>query len=178
MSEVQAAAAKRQSVCSKSFEEQDDGTVTGLVEFEFSNGVTHAISVFDDFSEAIQRRLTIAGVLHTLGDSYAGAKGSAAEAIRRFSDRLEALKSGSWRVEGEAKPRLGELIRAIARIKLGNDSEESFKRVEAVVTTATDDQRKQWRSNAKVKAVIAQIRAEEAARALQDAAEEQLEVTL
>ena len=89
---------------------------------------------------------------------------------------IDGLKAGSWRSaagEGEGKPRLGELAEAIARIK-GVPLEKAM----AAVEKADEKQRKDWRSNAKVRAVIAQLRAEKAAKDLEAAAEKDLAIDL
>ena len=116
------------------------------------------------------------GAAQKIGDSYAGAKGDYDKAVEAAKGVIDQLAQGVWRAargEGEARPRLGELAEAIARIK-GVDRDKAM----AAVEKATDEQRKQWRGNAKVKATIAQIRAEAAAKALEQAAETELVVDL
>jgi hypothetical protein len=168
-----AAGGKRQSVCDKEFVENDDGSVTGEVRFKFSDGVEKTVNVFD-LSTEMQRRLTVHGALQKIGDSYAGVKGDVGQAKTNVDSMIEQLKDGKWKGDrGEAGPRLGELAEAIARIK-GVTVEIS----RAAVEKATDDMRKDWRSNAKVKAVIAQIRAENAAKELEVAGEGTLNVDL
>jgi hypothetical protein len=68
--------------------------------------------------------------------------------------------------EGNTRLRLVELAEAIGRIKA-----VPIEQAMAAVEKATDEQRKTWRSDAKVKSVLATIRAEAAARALEEADE-------
>lgn len=165
---------KRVVVCEKSFEESDDGALTGRVDFTFSDGHVESLNVFDDLPAEIQRRLTVHGLLQKGGDSYAGVKGNVAEAKANLAAILEQLKSGAWKGErGDAGPRLGELAEAIARIK-----SVPVEKAREAVEKATDEQRKDWRSNAKVKSVIATLRAEAAAKALEAAGEQELTVDI
>ena len=157
--------------CSKSFEENDDGSLTGLISFVFGNGAERSVNVFE-VPEDTQRRLTVHGGLQKCGDSYASADGDYAVGIAKLDAVIENLKAGTWKGErGEAGPRLVELSAAIARIKA-----VTVEVARAAVEKATDEQRKTWRNNARVKSAIADIRAEEAAKALEAAATEELVV--
>lgn len=148
---------------------------SGIVSFIFGNGTTVELDT-NRLSPEMQKQLMLHGCSQKVGDSFAGVKGNFAEGIANAKGVIEQLEQGVWKAargEGEARPRLAELAEAIARIK-GVDLERATKAVEA----ATDDQRKTWRGNAKVKAVIAQIRAERAAKALEEAAEKDLEIAV
>lgn len=148
---------------------------TGLVSFSFGNGTSLDIDS-NALSPEMQKQLMLHGISQKVGDSFAGAKGNFAEGVASAKAVIEQLMSGIWRAargEGEARPRLGELAAAIARIK-GVTVEAAMGAVEK----ATDDQRKAWRSNAKVKAVIAAIRAEEAQKALEAAGEQELNIAV
>lgn len=172
---AEATEGKRVAICEKEYEVDEQGTPTGAFTFTFSDGEVVAGNIAD-FPVNIQKFLPVHGIMQKGGDSYASVKGNVAEAKSNLKDVLDNLKNGLWRAgrgEGESRPRLGELAEAIARIK----QVEVAKALEAV-TKATDDQRKTWRSNAKVKSVIAQIRAEAAAKALEAAAEEELQVEI
>lgn len=127
----------------------------------------------DRCSDEIKLQLALHGASQKIGDSYAGAKGNFVEAKASAQDVVDQLYAGVWRAsrEDDARPRLAELAEAIARIK--NVPLESAT---AAVEKGTEDQRKQWRSNAKVKATIAQIRAEKAAKALEEAGEQSLDI--
>lgn len=155
------------------FAEKEYDLDTGVVTFTFGNGRSIEVDS-NSFPEEIRKQLMLHGIAQKLGDSYAGAKGDYSTAIQNVEDIIEQLRAGVWRAargEGDARPRLAELAEAIARIKGA-----ALEAATAAVEKATDDQRKQWRSNAKVKAVIAQIRAEKAAKALEDAGEQELNV--
>ena len=148
---------------------------TGELTITFGNGKVVTVDS-NKLSEDIRKQLMLHGLAQKVGDSYAGAKGNYAEAIQSAEDVVEQLIAGVWKAargEGDAKPRLAELAEAIARIK-----QVPLEAAQAAVEKGTDEQRKQWRSNAKVKATIAQIRAEKAAKALEDAGEQELNVDL
>lgn len=165
---AEASAAAKPQFASKEYDMD-----TGVVTITFGNGkVVEGDS--NQFSDEIRKQLMLHGLSQKMGDSYAGAKGNYAEAIQSVEDVVEQLRAGVWRAargEGDARPRLAELAEAIARIK-----SVPVEAATAAVEKATDDQRKTWRSNAKVRAVIAQIRAEKAAKALEEAGEQELQV--
>jgi len=148
---------------------------TGALSFTFGNG--HVIEAnMNDFPAEMRTQLGLHGASQKIGDSFAGAKGNFAEGIQSAQDVIDQLKAGVWRSsggEGESRPRLGELAEAISRIK-----QVPLDKAMAAVEKASDDQRKTWRSNAKVKAVIAQIRSENAAKALEAAGETELAVDI
>lgn len=161
---------KKVSFCKKDYDIE-----TGEFEFAFGDGEKISGNM-SDFPLDTQKQLGLHGIGQKGGDSYAGAAGDFAAAKAALRDVLSQLKLGVWKAgrgEGESRPRLGELAEAIARIKA-----VPVEQAMAAVEKATDDQRKDWRSNAKVKAVIAQVRAEAAAKALEAAGEQQLNITL
>lgn len=138
---------------------------TGVVSFAFGNGKALEFDL-NKVSDDVRKQLALHGASQKIGDSFAGVKGNYAEGTQNAQDTIDQLYAGVWKAarEDDARPRLAELAEAIARIK-GVELDKAT----AAVEKATDDQRKQWRSNAKVKAVIAQLRAEKAAAALKDA---------
>lgn len=155
------------------FCDKDYDLDTGYNYFNFGNGKQLE---FDSnrCSEEIRKQLMLHGAAQKIGDSFAGAKGNYALGIQSASDVIEQLYAGVWKAgrgEGEARPRLAELAEAIARIK-----SVDLERATAAVEKASDEQRKAWRLNAKVKSVIATIRAEKAAKALEEVGEQELEV--
>jgi hypothetical protein len=114
----------------------------------------------ESFSPDIQLHLALHGISQKLGDAYSSSKGVVADAKGMFTEALKQLVAGDWRAargEGDSKPRTGELAEAISRIK-GIDITDVVKSLES----ATDEQRKTLRSNERVKATIAVIRAEKA----------------
>lgn len=147
------------------FAEKEYDMDTGLVSITFGNGKTVDFDL-NRASEEIRKQLALHGASQKIGDSYAGAKGNYSEAVQSAQDVIDQLYAGVWRAarEDDARPRLAELAEAIARIK-----QVDLEKATAAVEKGTDEQRKSWRSNAKVKAVIAQIRAEKAAKALEEA---------
>jgi len=165
-----AAEPKAPRFCEKEYDED-----TNVVSFVFGNGKQLELDI-NTLSDHMRKLLMLHGAMQKIGDSYAGAKGNFSEGVQAAQDVIEQLKQDVWRAargEGDARPRLAELAEAIARIK----SVELAKATTAV-EAATDDQRKTWRGNAKVKAVIAQIRAEKAAKALEEAGEQALDVDI
>lgn len=157
------------------FCDKDYDLDTGVAFFSFGNG---KVLEFDTnrCSEEIRKTLLLHGASQKIGDSFAGAKGNFALGLQSAQDVIDQLYAGAWsagRGEGDARPRLAELAEAISRIK-----SVVLERATAAVEKATDEQRKAWRLNAKVKSVIATIRAEKAAKALEEAGEQELEVEI
>lgn len=155
-----AAEAKKPRFCDKDFDLD-----TGEVEFQFGNGTLLKLNVFG-LSDEIKNRLMLHGALQKVGDSYAGAKGDYTAGVRSAQDVIDGLVAGNWKTdrEGEGKPRLGELAAAISRIK-GISLEVASTAVEA----ADDNKRKEWRGHPRIKAAIAQIRADKAQKELEAA---------
>lgn len=158
---------KAPKFCEKSWDE------TGVVSFTFGNGKVLSIDTNKVPAET-QLDLRCHGASQKIGDSYAGAKGNFAVGIANAQAVIDQLLAGAWNAEREGgAPRLGELAEAIARIK-GVDVDKA----RAAVEKATDEQRKTWRSNAKVKLTLAQIRAEKAAKELEAAPSEDVAIAL
>ena len=129
------------------------------VEFTFT-GQEPILVKASDFSPEIQTHFMLHGISQKVGDSYSGAKGDIAGAMASFAACLEQLKAGDWRAsrgEGESKPRTTELASAVARIK-GVEVEVAAEAIAGM----EEDARKALRSNERVKATIALIRAEKA----------------
>jgi hypothetical protein len=166
---AEAADAKKPKFCDKEYD-MDSGIVT----FTFGNGEVVTCDS-NQIPEDTRKQLMLHGISQKVGDSFAGVKGNYAEGIGNAKDTVTQLLAGVWKAarEDDARPRLAELAEAIARIKQV-PLEAATKAVEA----GTEDQRKAWRSNAKVKAVIAQLRAEKAAAALEQAGEQTLDIAV
>ena len=157
--------ASKPQFCKKDWNEQ------GVVTFAFGNGTTLECDS-NKLSNEIRLDLLCHGISQKVGDSYAGVKGNYAEGIANAKEVIEQLYAGEWSADREGgAPRLAELAEAIARIK-GTDVEKT----RAAVEKASDEERKAWRSNGKVKATIAAIRAEKAQKALE--ASEQQDVVI
>lgn len=170
MAEAAAAAAEKKiRFCSKEYDMD-----TGVVDFTFGNGKTLQIDS-NALSEDMRKQCMLHGISQKVGDSFAGVKGNFAEGVQNAQDTIEQLMAGIWKAarDDDAKPRLAELAEAISRIKTV-PLEAATKAVEA----GTEDQRKAWRANAKVKATIAQIRAEKASKALEEAGEQALDINI
>lgn len=172
-----AAGAAAESDKKVKFAEKEYDLDTGLVTIAFGDGKKVECNVLE-LSPEMQKQLMLHGASQKIGDSYAGAKGNFAEAFKSASDIVEQLKQGVWRSargEGEPVARLAELAEAISRIK-----QVDLDKAKAAVEKATDEQRKGWRSNPGVKAMIAKLRAEKAAAELEAAGDKagELEVDL
>lgn len=140
------------------------------VEFQFEGNENPVVVKLGDFSEEMQLQFALYGISQKLGDSYSGSKGDSAKAYELFNGTLAELSAGNWRAsrgEGEAKPRTTELAEAIARIQ-----SRPLADVTAALAAASDDQRKTLRSNERVKATIAVIRAEKAQARMEKLGEE------
>lgn len=143
---------------------------TGMFEITFGDGTVISQNV-DELPDEMKRNLMFHGFGQKVGDSYAGAKGDFSKAKSAASDVIEQLKNGDWRAgrDGEAKPRLGELADAIARVK-GIEVAEARAAVDAAAALdGTDEQKKagaeklkNWRAHPRIKAALAAIRAEKA----------------
>ena len=92
------------------------------------------------------------------------------KAISLFDTVLTQLKAGEWakaRGEGEGGgSRVTELAEAIARFQ-----NVPVEKAQQVIGAASDDNVKAWKQSPKLKAIIAQIRAEKAAERAKAASE-------
>ena len=160
--------ATKKAFCKKSYDEE-----TGQCAFVFGNGTTVEFNLSEATGDAA-KILPLHGVMQKGGDSYASVKGNYAEGIANLQEVLSNLRQGIWKGErGDSGPRLGELCEAIARIK-----GVSLETATAAVEKATADQQATWKSNVKVKSVIATLRAEKAAAALEASEKSELEIDL
>jgi hypothetical protein len=131
-----------------------------------------------DLSDEIKANLLMHGLSQKLGDSAASIKAKLKEALSRdpsdeelisavvdaINSTWKQLESGEWRAsrgEGEAKPRIGEVALAIARLR-NMDVEE----VQRLVAATDKEKVKQWRKHPQIQAEIAKIRQERAAERL------------
>lgn len=138
---------------------------TKAVDFTFADNEVITIKL-EDFTPEVALHFALHGISQKFGDSYSSVKGDVVKAKEAVQVLLAQLRAGDWRAargEGESKPRVGELAEAIARIK-NLPVDQVSKSLEA----ATDDERKALRSNDRVKAVIAIIRAEKAQKKLDE----------
>lgn len=135
---------------------------TGTISFNYSNGTVLSIKTDDMPTEQIFN-LIVHGLTQKVRDSFSSAKGDVEYAIGCSNKVLDNLMANRWtasRATGEGKPKSTELVEAIARLK-----GLPIETVAEIVEQADDAKRKIWRSNARIKAEIANIRAERAAAA-------------
>lgn len=149
-------ASGRIKVAEKSYDEEDK-----TFSIVFADGATAEVKL-ESLPANIVTLLALHGLSQKLGDSYASVKGDVGEAKKKFEAVLNQLINGEWkkaREGGEGGAKVTELAEAIARYK-GADIEKA----NAVVAKASAEQQKQWKANPKIKALIAEIRAEKAAK--------------
>lgn len=144
---------KKTKFASKSI---NDGTLT----IAFGNGKSLSIKLAD-VPEDIVNDLALHGISQMVGDSYAGAKGDYDFAIKQAEAKINRILSGqleATRGSGESKPRIGELARAIARVK--NISEaEAIAILDAIPDDdAGNETRKQIRNHPAIKLEIQKMR--------------------
>lgn len=152
--------AKAPRFCEKDWDDAFEGN-GNLLYLNFSNGTKLEFDM-DKVPAPTQRLLSFHGASQKIGDSFAGVKMNYAEGIANAKKVIDQLYAGDWEGEREGGgPRLAELSAAIARIK-----NVPLEKAAAAVEKATKEQRDGWRSNAQVKAMVAQIRAEKAQAAL------------
>ncbi len=133
---------------------------TQSVDFEFTGDEEPITISVADFSPEIVQQFTLHGIAAKLGDAYSGSKGDVDRAKALFNSALTMVLAGDWRAsrgDGESKPRLTELVSALARIK-GIELADAQSLVDAL----DDDKKKALRSHSRIKAVIQTIRGEKA----------------
>ncbi len=162
--------AKAPKFCVKDWDPDEMGEV---VQFKFANGTTLEIDC-SELNESMRQHLMLHGASQKIGDSFAGVKGNFQEGIANAQAVIDQLRNGEWTGDREGGgPRLAELAEAIARIK-----SVDVEKARGAVERATKEERDGWRSNAKVKATVAAIRAEKAAAALEKAGETEVNINL
>ena len=165
-----ASAAAKPKFCTKDWDPDEMGET---VQFKFANGTVLELDC-SQLNDSMRTHLMLHGASQKVGDSFAGVKGNFDEGIANAKAVIDQLVGGEWTGDREGGgPRLAELAEAIARIK-GVDVEKARKAVEA----ASKEDRDGWRSNAKVKATVAKIRAEKAAAALEKAGDAAQDVNI
>ena len=145
---------------------KDYDVATGDLSVLFGDGTKREINL-GDIPGHVVTHLAMHGLSQKLGDSYASVKGNIQKAIELFDNTLAQLKQGEWakaRGENEGGARVTELAEAIARFK-----SVPIEKAQQVVANATDENVKAWKASPKIKAVIAQIRAEKAAKRAEEA---------
>lgn len=113
------------------------------------------------YSDSIRGHATIHGFKQKFGDAESG--GTPAEKYAMVQRIHENLLNDSWELVGE-RDNSGVIVEAICNLKKLKE--------DVVRKAATPEKLKEWATNAKVKAEIAQIRAKRAAKAAKDSTEE------
>jgi len=146
-------------------------TSDGEVVFNFANGKTLQVNLGDVVANGNVEKLAVFG----LGEKIASAfvSGDVESSYRRAVEMVELLRKGEFRFESaERGPRIGMLVKAIVRVGDGKASEEQ---VRAIVEAMDEAGLKRLRGSAKLKSVMAQIRAEETAAAAAEAGGDDLD---
>lgn len=133
----------------------------GTVGFDFENGKTASFDL-GAVSPEILRRLALHGASQKIGDSYAGAGESAdpaAYAEAAVTETIAQLVAGDWRVTGTGGPRVSDLAAALSRM-----NGETIEAVTEKLAKATEEQKKALRKHPQVAAILAAIKAENAAK--------------
>ena len=139
-------------------------TIEGTVlTFTFGDGeqITTDVSTYP---EETQEDLKMHGASQKGGDSYASAGGDYSFAKTKLRETISNLEQGLWtaaRAKGEGKKPIGELALALAELH-GID----VAAVTTVLTAASPEELKVFRSHPQVKAKILQLRADKATAAL------------
>lgn len=129
---------------------------SGTTHFTFGNGKSVSINP-NELSEEQQRNLMYHGLVQKVRDSFSSAKGDFAFGEAAADKVVQNLRDDKWtasRETGESKPKIGELVQALANLK-----KLPLEVVQAAVEKADEAKRKAWRKNAQVAAEIAAIRA-------------------
>jgi hypothetical protein len=138
----------------------EQGTPTGTITFAFEDNTSQVFDI-SKVKDAVKLRAMFHGFSQKIGDSYAGA-GKDANPLKfakeAVKETIAQLYAGDWRATSEGGPRVTDLALALSMLS-GKTIEESV----AFVDTLDDDQKKVWRSKAKVKAKLAEIAAKKAA---------------
>jgi hypothetical protein len=141
----------------------------GTLEFQFDDGETVSFDT-SAVAASIKARAMLHGFSQKLGDSYASAskaENPLAWAKQTLKDTIAQLMAGDWRAAvGEAGPRVTDLAIAISRLT-GKPIEAAVEFVDSL----DEDQLAVFRAKPKVKAMLAEVRAEKAAERARKAAE-------
>jgi hypothetical protein len=145
-----------------------DGTVLKVEYPTIRKTVTVDVS---RFSEEVRHEAMLHGFKQKYGDVESG--GTAAEKYDMLQRVIAAHESGNWDVTVGTRDDSGIIIEAVAR-----RFDYTVEQVQKALEAAEDREAKlkEWRSNAKVKATIAEIRAERAAKAAEEAEDDDIDL--
>lgn len=138
---------------------------TGVITFDMEDGKDPIVFDTSKLDQTAVTRLMLHGASQKIGDSAANAAKQenpvawAREQVQATVDQLYGMKSfADWRAaSGGGGPRVTDLAVALSRLT-GKPLEAVVELVEGL----TDDQKKEYRAKAKVKAMLASIAAEKA----------------
>lgn len=145
-----------------------DGTVLKVEYPTIRKSVSVDVS---KFSEKVRHEAMLHGFKQKYGDVESG--GTAAEKYDMLQRVIAAHESGSWDVQAGTRDDSGIIIEAVAL-----RFDYTVEQVNAALDEADDREAKlkEWRSNPKVKATIAKIRADRAEAAAEEAEADDIEI--
>jgi hypothetical protein len=136
------------------------------VQILFSNEQVVAVQL-SELSPEIVTQLALHGLSQKLGDSYAGVKGDAEEAVSLASAVAERLKNGEFNAKREGTGGTGkvtDLARALAEVAK-KDLSEAVGRLDQMEKA----EKLELRRHPRIAAVLARMAAERAAKAAEEA---------
>ena len=147
-----------------------EGGVPTVVEFLLTGREAPITFDVTKCSDDIRARLALHGASQKIGDSYAGA-GKAEDPIayaeEAINETIAQLYAGEWRqTGGGAGPKISDLAIALANAT-GNTQEEA----QELVDSLTDEEKKAYRANPRVKLELDKLRIARAQAALKRAQE-------
>lgn len=152
------AESKRNRIASKATHVETQTVTFTFLDPEGNPSGDPIVAKLSDLSETIRTQLALHGLSQKLGDSYAGAE--SLEAARgSVTGTLQQLVNGTWtqRSSGGGS-KTSDLAEAVAQLK-----NAPVEDVAAKLAQLSDEDVKAIRANAKVKAIMAEIKAKRAA---------------
>lgn len=142
--------------------------------WEMADG-TNVVGDLATFPEEIVKQLALHGLRQKGSDSYAGLK-TVEEAAQAVGRVIEQLRSGEWtaaRASGGGAPRTTLLAEALSRLAQASGKEVSIEQAAETISQLPDDSdegisKKSLRADPAVKAMIATIKQERAAKELEE----------
>jgi phage-related tail protein len=138
----------------------EGGKPTGVIQFTFEDNTVQLIDV-NGLSEETKFRAMVHGISQKIGDSYAGAKAEEnplAFAKAACAETIAQVERNEWRAPSAGGgPRVTDLAVALSRAT-GQTLEASVE----YIGTLDENQVKELRGKAKIKAMLATVAAEKA----------------
>jgi hypothetical protein len=148
-------------------------TSNGKLHFTLGTGAALTLDP-EGLTQTIREQAMMHGLNQKIRDAAAGfsKSGDFIGAYNAMSDVIEALYEEKWNRAGGGTATGGFLAEAIVELKGC-----TLAQAQAAVAKATDEQKKAWKSNAKIAAIVTRLQAERAAKRAADA-DEDLEIDI